>query len=279
MKQLIKDVLETQAANQVNLSSDAAREQIANAILAKIKNNNTGWTLDLSTLDGKAKLTPEEIEEQNYKEFWTCAICGEDTSKVDYDYIGSGTNHLGCELKTEQEIEEFVEDIDEQAYAQGRKSSYDGDSLQQKEDFEKRSTKDRRKGDRREKNWAQKKHEEKVFGIEAEASARRTSKSFEKGDASSIATKAYVEMTADGLPPGGDAQAVLESHKLAEEIVDNQEGKWIYESPDGGKTDFRRPIGDYDMKNKEEINWETKQPTGRMFTQFPFPSDEIVKEV
>jgi len=62
MKQLIKDVLETQAANQVNLSSDAAREQIANAILAKIKNNNTGWTLDLSTLDGKAKLTPEEIE-------------------------------------------------------------------------------------------------------------------------------------------------------------------------------------------------------------------------
>jgi len=69
MKQLIKDVLETQAANQVNLSSDAAREQIANAILAKIKNNNTGWTLDLSTLDGKAKLTPEEIEEQNIKNF------------------------------------------------------------------------------------------------------------------------------------------------------------------------------------------------------------------
>jgi hypothetical protein len=49
--------------------------------------------------------------------------------------------------------------------------------------------------------------------------------------------------------------------------------KYIYESPDGGKTVFRRSFGDYDMKNKEEINWETKQPTGRMFTQYPFPPE------
>ena len=46
--------------------------------------------------------------------------------------------------------------------------------------------------------------------------------------------------------------------------------KWIYESPDGGKTVFRRPFGDYDMKKKEEINWETKEPTGRKFTDYPF---------
>ena len=85
--------------------------------------------------------------------------------------------------------------------------------------------------------------------------------------------KIYNELTTDGLPLGGDAQAVLESHKLAEEIVDNK-GKWIYESPDGGKTVFRRPFGDYDMKKKEEIDWETKKPTGRKFTQYPFPDDE-----
>jgi len=55
--------------------------------------------------------------------------------------------------------------------------------------------------------------------------------------------------------------AVLESHKLADE-------KWIYESPDGGETVFRRPFADYDSKNKEHINWETKKPTGRTFDEW-----------
>ena len=82
-----------------------------------------------------------------------------------------------------------------------------------------------------------------------------------------IQKQAYLEMTSDGLPEGGDAQAVLESHKLADEIVDNK-GKWIYESPDGGKTVFRRPFSDYDPSKKEEIDWETKEPTGRKFTEY-----------
>ena len=86
--------------------------------------------------------------------------------------------------------------------------------------------------------------------------------------ARSLQKQLYTEMTSDGLPEGGDAQAVLESHKLADEIVDNQKGKWIYESPDGGKTVFRRPFSDYDPKNKEEIDWETKEPTGRKFTEY-----------
>jgi len=83
-----------------------------------------------------------------------------------------------------------------------------------------------------------------------------------------IQKQIYNEMTSDGLPEGGDAQAVLESHKLADEMVDNQEGKWIYESPDGGKTVFRRPFSDYDPANKEEIDWDTKEPTGRKFTEY-----------
>ena len=32
---------------------------------------------------------------------WTCEICDEHTHEVDYDYLGSGTNHLSCELKQE----------------------------------------------------------------------------------------------------------------------------------------------------------------------------------
>ena len=44
--------------------------------------------------------------------------------------------------------------------------------------------------------------------------------------------------------------------------------EWIYESPDGGETVFRRPAGDYESKNKVEIDWETKEPTGRVFSDY-----------
>ena len=236
MKQLIKDVLEDIADSQPNLHSEAARENIATAIISTIRDSDKGWYLNLDTIDGTPKLTPEELEKKRYKEHWTCAICGKDTSGVDYDYIGSETNHLGCELE-----------------------------LEMKDD--KRLTKDRRKGDRREreKNWLQKKHEDKVFGDDLIVGVANEEKAF-----GNVQKQVYNEMTSDGLPSGGDAQAVFESYKLAEEIVDNKDKKWIYESPDGGKTVFRRPFGDYDMKNKVEINWETKEPTGRKFTDYPF---------
>jgi len=83
-----------------------------------------------------------------------------------------------------------------------------------------------------------------------------------------IQKQIYNEMTSDGLPPGGDTQAVVESQKLAEEMINAQEGSWVYESPDGGKTVFRRPFSDYDPANKEEIDWDTKEPTGRKFTEY-----------
>jgi hypothetical protein len=230
-----------------------------------------------------------EIEEQNARATWVCSICGENTADVDYDYIGSGTNHLGCELKSQEDIDEYIEDIDEQAYAQGRGSSHrvvddagvdietgkyvgggseEIDGAYTAEEFEEWEEAVKKEPELkfdtiteelytdepheelpfREKNWLQQKHEDKVFG--------------------KVQKQAYMEMTSDGLPEGGDAQAVLESHKLADEIVDNQKGKWIYESPDGGKTVFRRPFADYDAKNKEEIDWETKEPTGRKFTDY-----------
>lgn len=31
---------------------------------------------------------------------WICNFCGGDTSQVEYDYLGSDTNHLECELKS-----------------------------------------------------------------------------------------------------------------------------------------------------------------------------------
>ena len=57
--------------------------------------------------------------------------------------------------------------------------------------------------------------------------------------------------------------------KLAEALVDDlKEGDYIYESPDSGKTVFRRKFQDYDSNRKEEIDWDTKEPTGRKFSQY-----------
>lgn len=47
--------------------------------------------------DGK-----EEPLTKEYLDYWTCDICNENTHEVDYDYLGNGTNHLGCELKQEE---------------------------------------------------------------------------------------------------------------------------------------------------------------------------------
>ena len=41
-----------------------------------------------------------------YPNEWVCEVCDEDTREVDYDYIGSGYNHLECELKLEMDNEE-----------------------------------------------------------------------------------------------------------------------------------------------------------------------------
>ena len=46
--------------------------------------------------DGK-----EEPLTKEYLDYWKCDLCGDHTHEVDYDYLGSGTNHLSCELKQE----------------------------------------------------------------------------------------------------------------------------------------------------------------------------------
>ena len=239
MKQIIMNVLDDMSESQINLGSETARKTISSLISAALKaqgyNNknkvNSYLTADLSE------------EEQKARDSWVCSICGENTADVDYDYIGSGTNHLGCEMKSWDEIKDHVNEKDDSDSYTGPEPELKFDTITE----ELYTDEPHEELPFREKNWLQKKHEDKVFG--------------------NVQKQIYTEMTADGLPEGGDAQAVLESHKLADEIVDNK-GKWIYESPDGGETVFRRPFSDYDPKNKEEIDWETKEPTGRKFTEY-----------
>ena len=45
------------------------------------------------------KPSEESKYSKEYLEYWTCDICNEHTYEVDYDYLGNGTNHLGCELR------------------------------------------------------------------------------------------------------------------------------------------------------------------------------------
>ena len=114
MKKIIMDVLDDMSMGQINLGSEGARKVITNTITAALK-----------TKGSYKEYTEYELEEQKARASWVCDICGENTFDVEDDYIGSGTNHLGCELKSQEEIDEYIEDIDEQAYAQGRKSSKD----------------------------------------------------------------------------------------------------------------------------------------------------------
>ena len=145
MKQLIMDVLEDMSSSQhgqVNLASNTARETIANLIVATIRSKDKGWYLNCNHTkeqeeEDKKLLESYKTEEQKARETWVCYYCGKNTYDVDYEYIGSCTNHLGCELEVEMKSD-------------------------------KRVTNDRRSGDRREKNYSQKKHEERVFpGIDA----------------------------------------------------------------------------------------------------------------
>ena len=85
-----------------------------------------------------------------------------------------------------------------------------------------------------------------------------------------------IEMIADKIVKSINGDLEIERMKLAEQIVEHSEEGYIYESPDGGKTVYRRDFGDYDPKNKLEIDWETKEPTGRNFTQY---REQYIKEM
>ena len=125
MKQLIKDVLNDMSTGQITLSSNSARELIATMVSAALKSNGTYFK-------------DSEVDKQmaREREKWVCSICGENTFDVDFDYIGSDTNHLGCEMK-------------------GGSGSKGWLGMEWPNDDERKY---------REKNWSQKEHEDKIFG-------------------------------------------------------------------------------------------------------------------
>ena len=306
MKQIIKDVLDDMSNSQVNLGSSAARKMISTLISSALKSKGCYTEYD-----------DDEIDEQKARDFWVCSICGKSTYGVDYDYIGSGTNHLGCELEIEMGNKE-----DDVAKALGHMDE-DGKYIT-----------------RHEKNSSQKKHDEEphsYIGGSEEIDGAYTAEEFEEWEEavsqslSQESNKTYrddfpqVEELEDGstLPeddtdyytgPDGHYNkskdwdvvrvqpdkekfySVVENlgwdsrdkqqkkigeitkqeygNLLSEQIVDNKDKGYLYESPDGGKTVFRRLFGDDDPKNKEEINWKTKELTGKTFLDYPWHKEK-----
>ena len=49
---------------------------------------------------------------QEYLDQWECDHCGENTHEVEYDYLGNNRNHLGCELKAEDESVQVDEQME-----------------------------------------------------------------------------------------------------------------------------------------------------------------------
>ena len=92
MKILIKEVLDDLKYGQVNFESKSAREMIANLISVALKAKGS-----------YKEYTDYEIDEQKARAAWVCKICGKSTYELDYDYVGSGANHLSCEIRLEQD--------------------------------------------------------------------------------------------------------------------------------------------------------------------------------
>ena len=85
------------------------------------------------------------------------------------------------------------------------------------------------------------------------------------GDLKDAQQQAYNELSADGLPPGGDAQATRDANKLAEEIAGGSvELGYIFESPDRGETLYRRKVGESkrELISKEEFKEYTRNRHG-----------------
>ena len=196
MEDTIRVALARWRDRQPNMGSESFRNNLAEEIALLLREKGT-----------YTKFTKDELSEKLDREIWVCDICGESTYDVEYDYIGSGTNHLSCEIRLE---------LDE---------NY------------------------RKKNWSQKKHEEKVFDEYAEDIDEQA---FAQGRGSSL----YED------PGDGSLQLVTDEEKeqmwvdkLVEEVIDDNDTNYIYESPDSGKTVYRRKIGSSERELVKD--WKT----------------------
>jgi hypothetical protein len=194
MRSIIESVLRRHKDRQINLASKAARKAIAEEIAIVLADRGT-----------YTEYGDDEIEKEKAREAWVCSICGKNTFEVEYDYIGSGTNHLGCELQAEADnaagmnpndptYEPPKYPIPEYDPQTGQKNPLYGELIQEMD--------------------------QKITQMEG------------------------------AIQPWQE-----ERSKLSDQLIEGSDGepRYIYESPDSGKTIYRRPIGNYDPTVKELV--------------------------
>ena len=175
--------------SQLNLSSDATRETVATLISTALKSK-------YSFTKHNNSVTDDEIESS-----WVCNICDESTFDVEYDYLGSGTNHLGCELELEKDkdLKHFADGFHEGEWERDMKPNYNPDT----------------KGMTGHDHGMVWKHD--MGGSYLEKS-------------SDIGREEFINNILEQVG----------SRKIAEHIADTIDSGVIYESPDDGKTIFQR---------------------------------------
>jgi hypothetical protein len=196
MRQIIESVLQRHQDRQINLSSKAARKTLAEEIALVL--TDRGTYTEYGDDD-------DEIEKEKARETWVCSICGKNTFEVDFDYIGSGANHLGCELQA---------DTDNAAGVNPNDPDY----------------------------------EPPKYPI-PEYDPQTGQKNPLYGELITEMDEKITQMEQTIYPWH------RERSKLADQLIDgsDSEPRYIYESPDSGKTIYRRPMGDYDSTVRELV--------------------------
>ncbi len=224
------NVLEDMSSGQVNLESEGARKNIANTIITAIKSNGgkygKGWVLDLSTLDKKPKLTPEEAH--------TMPEGLKRAKELSQQAIEEGMRRTKNDMQLEHENKVFDtagEEIDPV-------NSYFTADVKDERDLEDQKI----GGDTGIDADFRMEQSEEVDGMYFDDEV--------KGWEEAVGYKEEVKKTDTLIDKSVED---FERNKLSEEIVDDKDAEYIYESPDGGETIYRREFG---SDEREEIKIE-----------------------
>ena len=223
MKETIKGVLEDIADSQPNLHSESAREMIANLITAALKSKD-----DLGVDEHPYPSDFGDTEREEEKAKWVCELCGKNTFDVDWDYIGSNYNHLGCELL--EGFDKIKDNNNDYVYSGDMKK--DPPSLEGARGTIKVEKKKRKK-------WNEDAGDGHMIPVEKMKTIHNTDA---KIQAESPYNDGYTRKYYQDL--------------LSEEIVGENSLGYIYESPDGGETVYRRKVGESERELVSKKDWE-----------------------
>jgi hypothetical protein len=231
MKQLIMNALKGMSTGQINLESESARKSVANTIVAAMKTNKKGWFLDLGSIDGKPKLTEEELETLESDDMPEGLKRAKELSQ---EAIVEGMRLTKNDMQLEHENKVFDKDEEEDEPI----NTYFTADVKDKRDLE-----DQEDGDDVAKALGHMNEEGNFITQAEEVDGMYFDDEVKEWEEAVKETETLVDKSLEDY----------ERNKLSEEIVDDSDKTFIYESPDSGKTIYRR---DLDSDERVEIKIE-----------------------